>query len=89
MSASVRRRTSYAIAPGASASWALGLSGFFILVQFAFFLLLGVGIAAFYSPNEAAGTPQNSDEAVMLFVVQHMGAGLKGLILAAVLAATM
>src|SRR5436853_5754636 len=46
----------------ASASWALGLSGFFILVQFAFFLLLGLGIAAFYSANDAAGAPQRSDE---------------------------
>jgi solute:Na+ symporter, SSS family len=73
----------------ASASWALGLSGFFILAQFAFFLLIGVGIAAFYSVNDVASAPKKSDEAVMLFVVNHMGSGLKGLILAAVLAATM
>ena len=32
-----------------SASWALGLSGFVVLAQFALFLLIGVALACFYS----------------------------------------
>jgi SSS family solute:Na+ symporter len=72
-----------------SASWALGLSGFVVLGQFLLFLLIGVGLACFYSVHETAAAPKKGDDAFMQFVVDHMGAGLTGLILAAVLAATM
>jgi solute:Na+ symporter, SSS family len=72
-----------------SASWALGLSGFIVVGQFALFLLIGVALACFYSTHDAATAPDNADQVFMTFVVQHMGAGLTGLILAAVLAATM
>ena len=72
-----------------SASWALGLSGFIVLGQFALFLLIGVALACFYSTHDLASAPANGDQVFMTFVVQHMGAGLTGLILAAVLAATM
>jgi Na+/proline symporter len=72
-----------------AAGWALGLSGFVVLAQFALFLFIGVQIACFYA---AAGAPASSidgDEAFMTFVMNHMGTGMKGLILAAVLAAAM
>jgi SSS family solute:Na+ symporter len=72
-----------------SASWALALSGFIVFAQFALFLLIGVGLAAFYKANVPGGAPKVSDEAFMTFVVNHMGTGFKGLIVAAVLAATM
>jgi Na+/proline symporter len=72
-----------------SASWALGISGFIVLGQFALFLLIGVALACFYSTQAPASVPNNGDQVFMTFVVQHMGAGLTGLILAAVLAATM
>src|SRR5262249_54909635 len=72
-----------------SASMALGLSGFVVLAQFALFLLIGVGLAAFYSTVDIGMGPKDGDQAFMTFVVQHMGMGFRGLILAAVLAATM
>jgi len=72
-----------------SASWALGISGFIVLGQFALFLLIGLALACFYSTHDTASAPTNGDQVFMTFVVQHMGAGLTGLILAAVLAATM
>jgi solute:Na+ symporter, SSS family len=73
-----------------SASWALGLSGFIVLAQFALFLLIGVALACYYSSMPQAGTvPVVGDKAFMRFVIDHMGVGFRGLILAAVLAATM
>jgi solute:Na+ symporter, SSS family len=72
-----------------SASWALGLSGFIVLGQFALFLLIGVALATFYATHDTTSPPTSGDQVFMTFVVQHMGAGLTGLILAAVLAATM
>jgi solute:Na+ symporter, SSS family len=73
----------------ASASWALVLSGFVVFAQFAIFLLIGVAVAAFYANVDPSNAPTKGDEAFMTFVVGHMSAGLRGLILAAVLAATM
>jgi solute:Na+ symporter, SSS family len=72
-----------------SASWALALSGLIVFAQFAIFLLIGVALAAFYANFETLAAPTKGDEAFMTFVVGHMSAGLRGLILAAVLAATM
>jgi SSS family transporter len=72
-----------------SAGWALGLSGFVVLAQFALFLLIGVALATFYATIGNGGGPHDGDKAFMTFVVDHMGVGFKGLILAAVLAATM
>ena len=72
-----------------SAGWALGMSGFVVLAQFALFLLIGLALAAFYATVDQANAPNEGDKAFMTFVVGHMGAGFRGLILAAVLAATM
>lgn len=72
-----------------SAAWALVLSGVIVLAQFALFLFIGVELACFHRVAEAAAPAVRSDQALMSFVVQHMGTGLRGLILAAILAATM
>ena len=72
-----------------AAAWALGLSGFVVLAQFALFLLIGVLLACFNNATGGIGEGIAGDEAFMTYVVKHMGAGLKGLILAAVLSAAM
>lgn len=72
-----------------AAGWALGLSGLVVFAQFALFLLIGVALAGFYSEFDVATAPTAGDKAFMTFVVGHMSVGFKGLILAAVLAATM
>lgn len=71
-----------------AAAWALGLSGFVVLAQFAVFLFIGVELACF---NEATGGigSVSGDEAFITYVVRHMNSGMKGLILAAILAAAM
>jgi SSS family transporter len=73
----------------ASAAWALGLSGFVVLLQFAVFLFIGVELACFNSVSQGIDANISGDEAFMSYVVKYMGVGLKGLILAAILAAAM
>jgi SSS family transporter len=73
----------------AAASWALGLSGFIVLGQFAVFLFIGMQLACFNSLTGGIGEKVAGDEAFMTYVVNHMGSGMKGLILAAILAAAM
>ncbi len=70
-----------------AAGWALGLSGVVVLVQFALFLFIGVQLACFQSATGGIGSDVVGDQALMTYVVHHMGVGLKGLILAAVLSA--
>jgi len=68
------------------AALALGLSGFIVLVQFALFLLIGVGLA-----NLLGGAPTDlrNDQLFAYFIVHYMPAGLLGFTLAAVFAAAM
>jgi SSS family transporter len=73
----------------AAASWALALSGIVVLAQFALFLFIGVELACFESVTGGIGSNVAGDQALMTYVVRHMGVGLKGLILAAVLSAAM
>lgn len=73
----------------AAASWALGLSGLVVLMQFALFLFIGVELACVDAASGAIGNSVAGDEAFMTYVVNHMGTGMKGLILAAILAAAM
>lgn len=72
------------------ASWALGLSGFIVLLQFAVFLLIGVGLAALFDIS-ATGAAVNvkNDQLLAYFIVHYMPVGLLGLTLAAVFAAAM
>lgn len=60
-------------------------SGVAVIIQFALFLILGVGLWAFYG-GKAFGTP---DAIFPTFIVYQMPHGLVGLLLAAILAATM
>jgi SSS family transporter len=68
----------------ASASLALGLSGFIVMMQFAVFLLIGVGLAGLSIPPEVA-----NDQMLAYFVINYMPIGLLGITLAAVFAAAM
>jgi SSS family transporter len=60
-------------------------SGFAVLVQFAVFLLLGLGLWSFYGGREF----QRSDEIFALFIVQQLPPGVTGLLIAGVFAAAM
>ena len=68
------------------ASLALGLSGFIVLLQFAVFLLIGVGLAAMFSGAEVS---VSNDQLFAYFIVHYMPVGLLGITLAAVFAAAM
>lgn len=69
-----------------SAAVALGLSGPVVALQFLLFLLIGVGLAAFY-----AGVPEGADlrgdQAFAAFLANHTPTGVRGLLFAAVIAA--
>ena len=75
----------------ADASLALGISGFIVMLQFAVFLLIGVGLANLFhtggSASLAAGL--KNDQLLAYFIVNYMPVGLLGLTLAAVFAAAM
>jgi SSS family transporter len=72
-----------------SASRALALSGVVVLLQFAFFLFLGVALAWFFSQNPPPSPIEKADQALVTFVVNHTSPGLRGLVLAAVFSASM
>jgi solute:Na+ symporter, SSS family len=60
-------------------------SGFVVLAQFALFLMIGVGLHAYY----AGETFARPDAIFPRFIVEVMPAGLTGLVIAAILAAAM
>lgn len=68
-----------------SAQRALIGSGFVVFAQFTLFLMVGVGLYVLYGGRTFAA----ADAIFPTFIVEQMPAGLTGLILAAVLAATM
>ena len=68
------------------AALALGLSGFVVLLQFALFLLIGVGLASLLS---GTATDLRNDQLFAYFIVHYMPVGLLGFTLAAVFAAAM
>ena len=74
-----------------SASWALALSGIVVCGQFALFLAIGLALACFYRqfPGEVEFVGADGDRVFAHFIVNHLGRGLVGLILAAVFAAAM
>ena len=71
------------------AALALIASGFVILAQFAFFLLIGVGLFVFYQAYPPPGTPLAPDDAFASFIVGYLPVGIKGLVIAAIFAAAM
>jgi solute:Na+ symporter, SSS family len=78
------------------AATALVASGFIILAQFAFFLLIGVSLWVFYRefpPSAGVGSAgaalASSDEAFSYFIVHYLPTGVLGLVVAAVFSAAM
>ena len=61
-------------------------SGIAVTVQFTLFLMIGVGLWALYGPNHGFA---KADDVFPTFILQYMPHGLLGLVLAAILAATM
>jgi len=74
-----------------AAGLALLLSGFVVMLQFALFLLLGIGLACFYAEVRPEVSINRNDEALATFVVHELprNLGLVGLLLAAIFAAAM
>ena len=71
---------------------ALWVGGFVIVAQFALFLVIGVGLFAYYQTHPLAGQAlelfeKKGDRIFPIFIVQVIPLGLKGLIIAAVFAA--
>lgn len=60
-------------------------SGIVVILQFALFLIIGLGLWAFYSAREFAAP----DVIFPQFIIEVMPAGLTGLVIAAILAAAM
>ncbi len=73
------------------ASLALGLSGFLVFIQFAMFLIIGVGLASLFADGGliADGAAIKNDQKFAYFIVNYLPVGLLGLTLAAVFAAAM
>jgi len=71
------------------ASLALVCSGLIVCLQFALFLLIGVGLACFYATYPPATPFSQGDKVFAHFIVHNMPTGLTGLTLAAVFAAAM
>lgn len=68
---------------------ALLWSGPVVMAQFALFLLLGVGLAAFYAQHPPAEPFAKGDRVFAHFIVNHLPTGLVGIVLGAVFAAAM
>lgn len=64
---------------------ALITSGFIVMGQFALFLVVGVGLYAFFNAQQF-GSP---DEIFPRFIVENMPSGIRGLVIAGILAAAM
>lgn len=66
-------------------------SGLVVMLQFALFLTVGVGLSAFYSQYPPASPFEKNDEVLATFIITEMpaGIGVVGLLLAAVFAAAM
>jgi len=68
---------------------ALISSGFAVLSQFTFFLLVGICLYAFYNSGAVKPSFSSFDEIFPTFIVQWMPRGISGLLIAAILAAAM
>jgi solute:Na+ symporter, SSS family len=76
------------------AATALVSSGFIILAQFAFFLLIGVSLWVFYQafpPSTGVGSAgvASSDQVFTYFIVHYLPTGVLGLVIAAIFSAAM
>ena len=73
----------------AQSKLALVSSGFAVLMQFSFFLLVGILLFAYYNTAAKGQHFASFDEIFPTFIVQHMPHGVAGLLIAAILAAAM
>lgn len=64
-------------------------SGFVVLLQFAFFLTIGVGLFAFYQLHPPAAPFAQTDRVFARFILDEMPTGLVGLLVGGILAAAM
>jgi SSS family transporter len=71
------------------AALALSTSGIVVLLQFAFFLVLGVGLSVFYASHSPAAPFTKSDQVFLDFIVHHTPTGVLGIVLGAVFSAAM
>jgi SSS family solute:Na+ symporter len=71
------------------ATKALTLSGVLVVAQFAFFLLIGVGLAVYYTQHPPATPFQRNDQVFASFVLERMPSGALGIVLGAIFAAAM
>jgi Na+/proline symporter len=71
------------------AARALATSGLVVLVQFAFFLLIGVALFVFYQVYPPAVPFDRPDRVFARFIIDELPPGLLGLVLGAVFAAAM
>ena len=71
------------------AALALRLSGFVVLLQFAFFLLIGTALYAYYIQNPPPEPFAKSDRVFATFIVEKMPVGLLGIVLGALFSAAM
>jgi len=68
---------------------ALLWSGPVVLIQFAIFLFLGLGLSAFYAQHPPAEAFTKGDQVLAHFIVHHLPVGLVGIVLGAVFSAAM
>jgi len=68
---------------------ALALSGLVVFAQFAFFLLIGVGLFCYYRAFPPAQAFDHPDRVFARFIVERMPPGVLGLVLGAIFAAAM
>ncbi|MEM8865719.1 MAG: transporter [Planctomycetota bacterium] len=68
---------------------ALGLSGPVVFAQFSLFLFVGIGLACLYSTAPPEYAAEGGDQAFIGFIVNRLGIGLRGFVIASVLAASM
>lgn len=68
---------------------ALTWGGFVVVAQFALFLLIGVGLFAFYSLHPPAAAFERTDRVFARFILDEMPVGVVGVLLGAIFAAAM
>jgi Na+/proline symporter len=73
----------------AEAARALWMSGVVVFLQFAFFLLIGVGLFVFYQAFPPAAPFDRPDRVFVRFIVEQLPQGVIGLIAGAIFAAAM
>ena len=71
------------------ATLALSLSGPVVLVQFAFFLVIGTCLYTFYTQQPPATEFEKSDHVFATFIVDYLPVGVLGIVLGAVFSAAM